>query len=382
MIAIKRGIIRRPQRIVIYAPEGLGKSTLASKLPNALFFDFEPGGTDHLDVVRPDPQPKTLKDVETLLDSLAKDPQGFENLVLDTIDWLEELVIAAVLTEGGKKSIEDFGFGKGYVMLAERFGGLLTKINLVSQRMNIICLAHVHVKKFELPDTAGSFDRYELKLSKQVGPLVREWCDALLFGNWKTKLREIEDGDKTTYKAHSAKERMLYAGHTAAWDAKNRHGLKDEETWSEASLMKCLGAPVTITPAPATVVTAKQVVEKAAAAVRTVAGSAADYAKSEPPAKIDTTVSAKDDTIPHLEPVVEESKAHAVCNALPETVVTGEHALSAVVGENEAAANAYLLSRNEIKAGQTFRDVTPKYVERCLRSPAAWVAQFMKGVAA
>ncbi|CAB4163261.1 AAA domain containing protein [uncultured Caudovirales phage] len=356
MLPIIRGTVRRPQRLVIYAPEGMGKTTLASKLPNPLFLDFEQG-THHLDCARL--EPKTLDEVDTILDSLIKDSQGFETLVLDTIDWLEELVTISIIQAANKKSIEDFGYGKGYVMLAERFNDLLAKLNLVAKKMNVVCLAHVHVRKFELPDSAGAFDRYELKLSKQVGPLVREWCDGLLFGNWKTKTREVEGvGGDTKYKALGGRERMLYAGHTAAWDAKNRHALKDEEAWDVATVLKCFGAPVTITvEAKPAAVAAKPNVAKIAAEVKTVAAPV-----------IDTTITAKDDTIPHLAPV--------------EAVeVAGEHALSSIVGKDEAHANAYLLSRNEIKAGQSFRDVSAKYVERCLKSPDAWRNQFMKGVA-
>ena len=49
---ITKGKQRRPQRIVVYTPEGFGKSTLGSQFPNPLFLDLEKGGTDHLDVAR------------------------------------------------------------------------------------------------------------------------------------------------------------------------------------------------------------------------------------------------------------------------------------------------------------------------------------------
>jgi len=354
MLPIIRGTVRRPQRIVIYTPEGFGKSTLASKLPSPLFLDFE-NGADHLDVARL--KPKTLAEVETVLSSLAKDQEGFETLVIDTLDWLEELVIIDVCTGAGKKSVEDFGYGKGYVMVAERFNDLLTKINTVAAKMNVVNLCHVHVKKFELPDSAGAFDRYELKLSKQVKPLVQEWCDALLFGNWRTKIREIEEGDSTKYKAHGGKERLIFAAHTAACDAKNRHSLKDEEPWSLETVLKCFGsvAPKVLVTPPAPEAKKPDVAKIAAVA-------------TPAPAKIETTVTVAEDTIPHLEK--------------PATVASGEHPLSEIVGANEEHANAYLVSRSVIQPGQSFRDVKPDYVARCQKNPAAWVAQFMRGVAA
>ena len=52
-LAIRRGKITRPQKVVIYGPEGVGKSTLAGQTPEPVFLDTE-GGTHHLDVARLD----------------------------------------------------------------------------------------------------------------------------------------------------------------------------------------------------------------------------------------------------------------------------------------------------------------------------------------
>ena len=48
---IKRGVQQRPQRVIIYGPEGVGKSTLAAGLPAPLFLDTEEG-TQHMNVDR------------------------------------------------------------------------------------------------------------------------------------------------------------------------------------------------------------------------------------------------------------------------------------------------------------------------------------------
>lgn len=317
---IIKGIVSRPQRVVIYAPEGLGKSTLAASLPHPLFLDFEQG-THHLDVARL--EPSTLKEVEDILTNLAKDSQGFQTLVIDTVDWLEEMVTIAICENAKKQSLEDFGYGKGYVMLAERFNALMQNLNDVAKKMSVVCLAHSHVKKFELPDGAGAFDRYELKLTRNVKPLLQEWCDALLFGNWKTKIRERDDGMATTYKGLGGKERILFCSHTAVADAKNRHGLKDEEAWSTETVLKCLGGKA---PAPA--------------------AASAPKLDLAPP-------TAAEDQIP----------------------MHSKHPLADLLAADEEAANAYLISRNVIQAGQTFRDVPTSYVERVLRSQEGFLRQ-------
>ena len=51
MLNIIEGKEKRPLKIVIYGPEGIGKSSLASKMPFPLFIDTE-GSTSSLDVRR------------------------------------------------------------------------------------------------------------------------------------------------------------------------------------------------------------------------------------------------------------------------------------------------------------------------------------------
>ena len=61
---IIRGKIPSAKKIVIYGPEGIGKSTLASQFPEPLFIDTE-GSTKELDVAR-FPEPKSMGDVRLL----------------------------------------------------------------------------------------------------------------------------------------------------------------------------------------------------------------------------------------------------------------------------------------------------------------------------
>ena len=53
MLNISKGKIARPQKVVIYGAEGIGKSSLAACFPDPLFIDTE-GGTAHMDVRRID----------------------------------------------------------------------------------------------------------------------------------------------------------------------------------------------------------------------------------------------------------------------------------------------------------------------------------------
>ena len=223
MLNITRGIVARPQKVVIYGPEGIGKTTLASQTPDPLFIDTE-GGSAHLDVRRIE----GLKDWEELLSTVkevAVTKDICKTLVLDTADWAEQLAIVHILDKYKQPSIEAFGYGKGYTYIGEEFTRLLDALDMViAAGMNVVVTAHAKMRKFEQPDEMGAYDRWEMKLTRQSAPLLKEWCDLLLFCNYETFVVSTEN---KTAKAQGGK-RVMYTSHHPCWDAKNRHGLPDK----------------------------------------------------------------------------------------------------------------------------------------------------------
>ena len=222
-LTITRGLIPSATRLALYGPEGVGKTSLAAGFPAPVFVDTE-GGTAHLDVAR-FPRPRAWADLVAAIQHLLGTDHGHKTLVIDSIDWAEKLLIEEVCRKANKDGLEDFGYGKGLVYLAEefaRFLGLLEKLR--DRGLHVVLVGHSTIRKFEAPDAAGSYDRYELKLSKQVAALVKEWVDSLLFVNFVTKTTE-KDGK---LRAVGGRERAIHTTHTAAWDAKNRFGLDDK----------------------------------------------------------------------------------------------------------------------------------------------------------
>ena len=217
---INSGKLSRTQKCVIYGCEGVGKSTFAPKFPKPLFMDLE-GGTAHLDVNRA--EVASWENIISTIDELIENSQGFQTLVIDTADWAERMCSAYLCKKYKKTGIEDFGYGKGYQYLAEEFAGMLAKLTeLQNSGMHIVVLAHSTIRKLELPEENGTYDHYELKCSKTVSPLIKEWADGLLFANYRTFIQASASGKG---KAVGGKERVLYTEHTAFCDAKNRWGL-------------------------------------------------------------------------------------------------------------------------------------------------------------
>ena len=222
MLNFITGKIDRPLKVVIYGTEGIGKSTLASKFPDPLFIDVE-GGTHQLDVRRVQ-KPDTWDGLIALVAEVAKADGICKTLVIDTADWCETLCAEHICAKYNQKSIESFNYGKGYAMLGEEWGRLVAAMNaVIAAGIHVVVLAHARQRKIELPDQAGSFDHYELKLSRQVAPILKEWSDLLLFCNYETF---VVTTDSNTRKATGGR-RVMYTSHSPVYDAKNRHGLPE-----------------------------------------------------------------------------------------------------------------------------------------------------------
>lgn len=231
MIPITTGKIQSAKKVVIYGPEGIGKSTLASRFPDAVFIDTE-GSTKELDVSRY-PAPKSWSNImEYITDTIKELP--CRSLVIDTADWAEQLCSKYVCEKLRVSGIEEVGYGKGYTYLAEEFAKLLSLCNkLADAGVNVIFTAHAQMRKFEQPDELGAYDRWEMKLSKKSAALLKEWADMVLFCNYKTSV--ITDNNTKSKKATGGK-RVMYATHHPCWDAKNRYGLPDKMEMDYANI--------------------------------------------------------------------------------------------------------------------------------------------------
>lgn len=262
---IIRGKIPSAKKVVVYGPEGIGKSTFASQFPEPIFIDTE-GSTKDMDVART-PAPSSWAMLMEQVKYFSMHPEQLKTLIIDTADWAETLCTEHVCAKYQKSGIEDFGYGKGYVFLQEEFGRLLNLLTELVEKchINVVLTAHAKMRKFEQPDEMGAYDRWEMKLSKGVSPMVKEWADMVLFCNYKTFVINVDGqgAQKGKNKVQGGK-RVMYTTHHSCWDAKNRYGLPDEvpfayesikniiesETSRETIRADSTASPVVLEPAP------------------------------------------------------------------------------------------------------------------------------------
>lgn len=249
---ITSGKVPKAQKVVLYGVEGIGKSTFASQFPNPLFIDTE-DSTLHMNVQRfdkPTSWTMLLQQVE-----FVKQNKPCQTLVIDTMDWAEEICKLHLMAANGWSAIDAEGYGKKFVALAKEMGTLLNLLSdVVDVGVNVVVTAHAMLRKKEEPDEMGAYDRYELKLEKKTAPLVKEWADMVLFANYKTIV--ITDS-KTNSKKATGGQRMMFTTHRPAWDAKNRMGLADELPFDYSQIAQVINeataavvAPINTEPVP------------------------------------------------------------------------------------------------------------------------------------
>jgi hypothetical protein len=235
--SIQRGASLKPPRLFVYAQEGIGKSTFGASAPSPIFLQTEDGlGT--LNVAR-FPLIETVDQVREAIGTLYQEKHDFQTLVLDTADWLEQIIVREIEK---KFDAKELAYGKAAVKQAEVWQELLAGFNALRNErdMSIVILGHVQIKRFDSPEVEP-YDRYQPKLQERSNALIREWSDAVLFANYRTVIKKSEVGfNKEVSRGVTSGERLLHCNEKPAYMAKNRFSLPDTLPLSWDDLMNAI----------------------------------------------------------------------------------------------------------------------------------------------
>lgn len=347
---ISKGRISEPQKFVIYGPQGVGKSTLASLFPYPLFLDTE-DGTRRMSVDRLNTN--ALEDFDAAVKELAKEgaaKTGFGTVVVDTIDWLETRMKEDIVKT---VSAKDRSYGREESFIGDELMKRLAALSgLVRCGYNVVLLAHSATAKVDLPDQPAAFDRYELDMGKKFcAPMVKHWADHLLFLKWKLSVREPDEGKN---KAVGKGERLLCLSQAASYDAKTRSSLSGEHVMVSPPtdelirrIFDDVGAPWG-TPPAAPVGNAPSAPTAPAAPPAATAPAPVDASRSELP--------RSSDPIPGIE---------------QEEITDPE--LTGILGAHADAATAYLRAQGRIGPDQSYLSVPADWRARILKNPAGFL---------
>jgi hypothetical protein len=225
--SLKRAGKIKPPRITVYGVQGVGKTTFGTCAPSPVVIQTEDGlgniDVDHFPLAR------SFEDVMEAIGSLYEEDHEFKTLVIDSLDWLEPLVWSKACRENKWNSIEDPGYGRGYVAALTYWRDYIDGINLLrdDKGMTIIQTAHSQVRRFDSP-LSDPYDRYEIKLHKSAASLLQEHSDIVLFMNYNISTVKAEAGfNKKVTRAIGSGKRVLYTEERPAFHAKNRFSMPD-----------------------------------------------------------------------------------------------------------------------------------------------------------
>lgn len=185
----------RPPRIILLGVEKIGKSSFAAGADNPIFIPIKlEEGIDDLNVPK-FPVCDTLDKVMEAVRVLGDEDHDFKTLAIDSASTLEPIIWQAVCTEKGWASIEDPGFGRGYVEALNKWRELMEALDYLRDEkgMAIIIIGHIKTKTFNDPERA-SYDRYVFDVKENVEHALYRWSDLIGFANKNVGITEEKVG--------------------------------------------------------------------------------------------------------------------------------------------------------------------------------------------
>lgn len=235
--SIRKGGSIKPPIVVLHGSPGIGKTTFAACSEAPIFLMTEDGlgnlGPDSFPIIN------QWSDLMEAMTAIYSEEHGYKTVVIDSMSALEPMIWAQVARDANKSSIEELGYGKGYVLAMDYWATLLQGIIALRDQRGIlpILIAHSEVTRFDSPEVEP-YDRYTIKLHKRAFHLLYERADVIGFANWRVLIQR--DKDPTAFQGKNPEkdkvlnvrgmgtgERLLHLVERPAYIAKNRYGMPE-----------------------------------------------------------------------------------------------------------------------------------------------------------
>lgn len=186
--------------IAIMGPPGVGKTTLASKIPGSLLLATEPGYKAIPGILAVDIN--TWSDVLQVVSQLRKPAakEKYQTIVIDTLDEFVFLATQFLLQKEGVNDITDIEWGKGYTMLEDMMRSVFRQIQ---QNYGLILIAH-DGRKVDEEDKKLSYA--SLNFNRKVKRVIMGLLDILAYVETR----------------RGAEESVMHFRDSDKWEAKSR----------------------------------------------------------------------------------------------------------------------------------------------------------------
>jgi hypothetical protein len=263
---VTRKAKRLPNRVILHAKGGWGKTSFAAQVPGCIFLMVgEETGLWTLmsanqlpDEIPHFPAPATTKhDIELAISELLVKEHPFKALIIDSATMQDRIYQAKVCQEqfnGSWTKFMEWGGEQAAKAVAGEWDSTIALLDKLRDQkgMGVMLLTHSEVQNFKNP-TGPDYYRWVAGISKHAWAKLYNWCDMCLFGESETsvdKANQLKNDAQTKGKAKGGEQRLLLTEWRATHDAKHRHGLPPEiecgssaaEAWANFSAALKAGA--------------------------------------------------------------------------------------------------------------------------------------------
>lgn len=215
------------RKVLVYGEAGVGKTTFACGAPSPIVIQTEEGanhvGADRL------PLCQSYKDFSDQLTGIISEPHDYQTLVIDSLDWLEPMIVAEVCAENKIDALADLPMGKGYALLAQKWLRVCNALSLASAKrgMHIVMVAHAQVRPVYEPGGGDGYDRFSPKLSKKGNAIVCEFATEIMLARIHGETRKEQQAFGMKAVPFGQVDRRLWCQPLRWLVAKNRLGLPE-----------------------------------------------------------------------------------------------------------------------------------------------------------
>lgn len=181
----------RGYSVFFYGEPKSGKTTIASKFPNALLLAFEKGYNALAGVMA---QPinswaEFIRVQRQLKDDKVK--EKFSTIIIDTADIAYSYCEKYVCANNGVATIADIEYGKGYTLVGNEFDEKLRSI--VQMGYGIVLISHATDKVFK-DENGTEYNKIVPTLDKRSNNIVARMADII---GYSRSVTDAEGNDKT-----------------------------------------------------------------------------------------------------------------------------------------------------------------------------------------
>lgn len=232
-IYLIEGVHDGPKAIIIYGTPCIGKSSMAADFPKPVIVQTETvGGSVGASRL---PLVKTWDDFVAQLKAIHSRELGdFKTVVVDSMKFLEQIIVKKVCADRGISSLDDEKYGVAYGAAMRYWYVFLDMMDrFLDDGVNVVLIGHETQRTVKDP----RIDEYEsttidlMKWGKTYDPVksLACWADCVLYLAHKLYTRESDTGiGGTRTTATSTGERIIYTEERPAYLAKNRFSMPPE----------------------------------------------------------------------------------------------------------------------------------------------------------